>query len=185
MIRVDFVAGTEWDARFPRFVAMAGLTHRLAVIQDSYVEGAGEMVFDEALWRTLVDFIASQNGQTFIAENIAKVGRREVQLTEYMAKWERLSPDERSPPGWIGLRADGKLKLCIIREYWNQVGGPQPYSDSYTYSVMSGRDLTMEVVTWLRDSPAATGWKLGEIQQADDTPRPWWQWVWAWLRSWW
>lgn len=185
MIRVDFVNGIEWDWRMPKFVATVGLSHRLAVIQDSYVEGAGAMVFDEVLWRTLVDFIARQGGEAFVAVDFQGKEPREVPLASYMDDWEQLPETEREPPAWIALRADGRLVLCMITEYWTRIGGPQPYSDSYTYSLISGRDVTAEVVTLLNGASAAGGWELGDVRQADDTPRPWWRRVLAWLSSWW
>lgn len=185
MIRVDFVAGVEWDWRMPKFVAAAGLARRLAVIQDSYVEGAGEMVFDEALWRSLLDYITQQAGEAYVAVDFQGVQPREIPLAGYMIDWERRSPTDREPPAWVALRVDGRLVLCVITEYWTRIGGPDPYHDSYTYSLLSERDLAVEVIAWLSASPAAAGWKLGDIQPADDTPRPWWQWALAWLRSWW
>ncbi|MCR6644982.1 MAG: hypothetical protein NVV62_10995 [Terricaulis sp.] len=57
-------------------------------------------------------------------------------------------------------------------EAWNQIGGPEPYHDSYTYSVFADEDLSARLVRFIRESDDADGWALAEeIEQAPPRAR--------------
>jgi membrane protein implicated in regulation of membrane protease activity len=71
--QVRFVSGMDGVYARPAVARQAGLGCRFAVIQDSHVEGQDDMVFDEALWRALVDF-ASRLGDR--VEVMTQTGRR-------------------------------------------------------------------------------------------------------------
>ncbi len=165
MIDIDFVTGIERDARFPKYLAASGLTHRFAIVQQTYVEGAGEMVVDERLWLALVAFVGAYAPDTTVtvAAQVTDVGRNERPLSDYVAEWEAKAPADRDhPPGAVVLRNAQGLVLCMLTEEWYSVGGPGVYHDSCTYSLFSGCDIADQVLACLRDHPDAAGWRLAE-----------------------
>jgi hypothetical protein len=60
--QVRFVSGMDGVYAQPSVARQVGLGCRFAVVQDSHVEGQDDMVFDEALWRALVDFASRRGG---------------------------------------------------------------------------------------------------------------------------
>lgn len=149
-VDIVFVSGHERDFRYPPAIAAAGLGHRLAVVQETGVEGWPDMVFDEALWRALCDFLAHQ-GEVWVGHDMDDLGREEWSLRAFLEDWERQAPDDRGPPGLLVVRSGGALRFCVVTEYWNQVGGPWPYADSYTYSVFSMEDLSGALPAYFRE----------------------------------
>lgn len=172
MIDIDFVAGIEPDARFPNYLATSGLTRRFAVVQQTYVEGAVEMVIDKVLWRALIAFVDTyaSDATVWVAAREKDVGRNERLLSDYMVEWEATAPDDRYPPDVILLRSGQALILCMFTEAWYGVGGPGIYHDSCTYSLFSTRDIADEVLAYLRDHPDASGWRLADtVLSAEET----------------
>ena len=172
VIDIDFVAGIERDARFPKYLAAAGLTHRFAVVQQTYVEGADDMVIDEMLWRALVSFAAAYDpaAPLSVAPREKDVGRKEVLLSDYMAEWDEKLPDDRYPPDVVLLRHGQTLRLCLIAEAWYSCGGPYLYHDSCTHSLFSDRDIGDEVIVFLRGHADASNWRLADrVYSAEET----------------
>jgi hypothetical protein len=161
--QVRFVCGMDGVFARPVQARDAGLTNRFAVIQDSHVEGQDDMVFDEALWRALLGF-SSRLGDR--VEVIAETGRRSrpQPLKEFMEVFEATPADDRSPPELVLVHEGKHLKVCIVTEFWNRVGGPAPYHDSYTYAFFSAQDLGRDIVAHLERQNGEGLWELsGEI----------------------
>ncbi len=172
-VSLRFVAGIEGDYRCPKFITQAGLTHRFASIQDTYVPELGEMYFDEALWRVLAQFVSGYipNADVLVTAKFQDIGRKAKPILSFMEEWQSTSEDDRSPPAFLAVSVDGALRLGMLREYWNHVGGPEPYSDSYTYSIFSDRDLSSEIMTAIRAAPDASRWEIdANVIQAGDLP---------------
>lgn len=151
-VEIEFVAGAERGFRYPPAIAAAGLGHRLAVVQHTHVAGCADMVFDEALWRALCDFLVRQTlGEVFVGPAPDDLGREEWSLAAFLRDWDATPADDRGPPGLLIVRSGADLRLCVVTEYWAQVGGPWPYADSYTYAVFSAQDLSIALPAFLRD----------------------------------
>ncbi len=147
--------------------------HRFATIQDTYVEELGEMYFDEALWKALVQFVSgyAPDSDVSVTAEFKDVGRKAKPIVSFMEEWQSTSEDDRSPPAFLAVKVDGALRLAMLREYWNQVGGPQPYADSYTYSIFSDRDLADEIMSTIRIAPDASRWEIdANVIRAEDLP---------------
>jgi hypothetical protein len=154
---ISFVSGFDAEDRTPGLVKSAGLKHRFAVIQETYRPDKVDMYFDEALWGRLFDFaIRYALDRKTIAEiryaskempaaNLVTAGRQET---------------DKKPPPYILVRDGGKCVLCIATEFWNLIGGPWPYHDSYTYSIYSNEVLDDQVLQFLRQANAAHEWQI-------------------------
>lgn len=177
MIDIRFVAGLESFAPAADWVRRAGLGRRLAVVQDTSVEGVPDMVLDAALWRTLVDFVQGFDpaGEVSIATSEKQIDRAELSLDAFLAEPGPADAEDWAPPHAVLLRAEGALKLCMITEAWWQVGGPAPYHDSCTYSIFAGHDLTESLPAFLRAAAGAQRWTIDPaVISASDAPPPSW-----------
>jgi hypothetical protein len=160
-VDVCFVKGMDRFSRIPARAARAGLNQRLAVIQETCVEGCIDMHFDELLWRTLADYVRAFVPGARI-EVVTKDGRsdRPVSLDRFLEEWNGVAVDGREPPPLLLAISDGGLRLCMATEYWCNAGGPRPYHDSYTYSLYADRDLQGEVLAQLDQAEGRERWRI-------------------------
>jgi hypothetical protein len=147
---VNFVAGFDGAARLP--AAARSFTHRFAVIQETYRPDSVDMYFDAPLWLSLVDFISGHSPGAEV-----RIGKSALDPEAYLGFW-RAAVDPM--PEDIEVRRRGELVLYLAVEFWTHVGGPAPYHDSYTYSLLSNEDLSGRLIAHLRDSDAAHLWML-------------------------
>lgn len=160
---VRFVSGMDGVYARPAVARQAGLTCRFAVIQDSHVEGEDDMVFAEGLWRALVQYGSGLGDRVDV---IVRTGRRSrpQPLKSYMEAFDATAPDDREPPDLLLVYAGNHLKVCMVTEAWNRVGGPAPYHDSYTYAFFSAQDLGRDIVAHLERQNGDGRWELsGEV----------------------
>lgn len=155
---IEFVSGFDPVCPIPRIVRAAGLDHRFAVIQHTYRPDSVDGVFDVALFDTLMRFAAALRPNADVSADERNDGR-EVSLANFRAAWEQSSEDHRSD-AMLLVRLGSELVACIAPEHWANIGGPAPYSDSYTYSIFSREEMGERVTAFLRDSDGSEGWHL-------------------------
>lgn len=116
MTAVRFVSGMDGVHARPSVARQAGLGCRFAVVQDTHVEGQDDMVFDEALWRSLVDFALELGDRV---EVVARTGRRSrpQSLSAWMEAFEAAPADDRSPPELVLVHEGNHLKACMVTEF--------------------------------------------------------------------
>jgi hypothetical protein len=156
---ISFVDGVDGVVTAPEIAQKAHLTLRFAVIQETYRSDSVDMYFDEALWTCIADYARRfcRDAQVKVA---ALSGQPEQSLESFLAAWAQLDPSDREPPELMLVRCAGELALCVATEFWCRIGGPQPYADSYTYSLHSKSDISREVMDFLAKAEAASGWQL-------------------------
>lgn len=189
VVDISFMKGREsrnlLNRTMDRFVRRAGLEERFAVIQDTYVEGEVDMVFDEGLWRRLVAYVAQYDLQATVTVTEKNPYKDQIPLDDYLRHWEQGERD--GPPPFVVARKGETVVLAMVTEYWNTTGGPYPYHDSYTYSLFSDRDLSADVPRFLSEAAEASRWKMAErMFTPDDTeklPSPIWSWIWPGLAA--
>jgi len=167
---INFFAGFDPVCFVPKALASAGMSHRLAVVQETYRPDSVDMYFDLQLWRRLLAFAEAfhPDGKISIVDRPAGKGRHEdprpadeMTLSAYAATEE--GSDDPDPAEYIMVRNGDALVLCIATEFWTQVGGPTPYADSYTYSIFSTQDLSERVMRFLAEADAASGWRMASV----------------------
>ena len=155
-VRVRFAKGVEGIAERPSVAS--GLDQRFAVIQDTYVTGHPDMVFDDRLWLTLVDFLGRQS-----AAQEVRVTREEGQvvgLALFVSNWKGVARADREPPPLVEFRTDAATSAVMATEYWSRVGGPEPYHDSYTYAIWTRDDVEEALREYLALSVDGGAWQL-------------------------
>jgi hypothetical protein len=165
--KIGLYSGHDPASTVPKFVRKAELSYRLAVVQDTYRADSVDMYFDEALWNRLLEFATSYNPRLTVGvvDRPGKRRGREPKLADelLLGSFKAIraaEPADQHPAEYIMVRDDGRLLLCIVTEFWTQVGGPLPYADSYTYAIFSKHDLAGRVLQFLTASTAASGWLL-------------------------
>jgi hypothetical protein len=161
-VEISFVDGFEREWRMPAILRAAGLDRRVAVVQETSVPGCPDMYFDESLFLALLDFALSAvpGGRLGLVDKVEDIGRKEMSREHLLADWARLRAGERSPAGGVVSRVGDRPVLAIVTEFWVSVGGPRPYADSYTYSVLSARRLGDELRAFLSARPEARRWSV-------------------------
>lgn len=161
-VEISFVEGFERDWRMPDGLRAAGLTRRVALVQETGVPGLVDMYFDDALFLAVLDFMASAapGARLGLAARVEDIGRKEVSPEQLRADWSRLSADERDPVGAVVARIGDRPVLAMLTEFWVAVGGPRPYADSYTYSLLSDRPLGDDLRAFLSGHPEAARWSV-------------------------
>jgi hypothetical protein len=177
-LEIRFVSGFDRGRDYPvppKFLRTEGLVHRLAIVQETHVEGVTDKVFDESLWEAIVDFASqyARGGVLTAAASVRDVGRGETPLAQHLDGWKKAGPGEREPAQLLFVRKRLMLKLCVIAELWCRTGGPKAYHDSYTYVLYSRRDLSTEVPDFLRERPEASRWVLMPAQPPAYEPTLW------------
>jgi len=159
-VHIRFVSGNDGFWPIPEAVALAGLNYRFAVVQDSFVSDCGEMYFDEQLWLCLLGFIKKYGAEIKVIGLGFKRENEELPINEFIKSWNALNSEDKNPP-WAMLVSEGNtLKISLVTEYWAEVGGPQPYSDSYTYSIYSEQDVAEKVLDYIKTSNTSERWSL-------------------------
>lgn len=185
-VEVRFIRGEDGMTPLPPIVSQAQFSERFAVVQETYVEGCVDMYFDQALWRALAGYVAGLGGTVSVL--IKFKDRREAPLDDFLEGWETVPDEDKNPPWVLLARAEGRLVLAMVTDYWVQVGGPKLYHDSYTYSLFSDRRLEGEVMAALVRAAGSTAWRLAsEVVDippgSKHTPGPASRLL-SWLRTW-
>lgn len=155
---VRYVDGFDRLSNPPAYARTAGLGRRFAVVQDTYRPDIGEMYFDVALWLSLLDFAMTLTGEVRIG--LTEGLGPEVEVAAFLDSWSKTQDEDREPTG-IRVRDDGRLVLAIEPVFWCSVGGPQPYSDSYTYEICSAAAVGAAVMAHLV-AANTDGWNLAD-----------------------
>jgi hypothetical protein len=177
--KIELIKGPDPASPIPSFVKAAGLIRRIAVIQHTHRADLVDMYFDEPLWLRLLEF-AMEFGRDHEVRIIDPGGavdrgwlRRaardsgrsdEVHPDAFLSEWNTSKDRYRDPPEYIVVRQTETLVLCIVTEYWTQIGGPAPYADSYTYSIFSKIDVARPVEEYLKEAESVDGWELSTLE---------------------
>ena len=138
------------------FVARFDPTAEVTVVPDwsaSEDDASGSGVFG-TFWRRLT------GGQQPALAPPPEARSREVSLSEFLTQWDALPVGDREVPSIVQSRRDGAIILSVIMEYWNRIGGPKTYHDSYTYSVFAGREVGEGLQRFLSVQPEAHRWRV-------------------------
>lgn len=155
--QVNIFEGQDSAFAAPAQARDAGLTHRVAVIQQTFRPDSVDMYFDRSLWRCILQFAENFGVCASVSVRLQN-GEGELTPEDFLAT--HFTDPDCDPPAYIFVRERDDLVLCIVTEYWTQIGGPKPYADSYTYSVLSREPLLARLTTWLGDDRNAASWSL-------------------------
>ena len=174
-ISIRFVRGMDRVSTYPAVAKQAGLRHRFAVVQDTHVNDCPDMFFDETLWRALAAFVHTIGSGCHVAIIESREVRKqtEVPMQTFLDRWSAQPDGDRSPPHIVIVRSNGDVQLCMVTDCWCDVGGPEPYHDSYTYSLYAKADLEQSVIAFLRSAPGHDKWRMStQVVSVTEGPEP-------------
>ena len=134
------VEGIDPNTPIPPEVAKYGLKYRAAIVLDSYRRNEEGMFFDSELFLAILratcsDILGVPTLIEVYVEPGAKSTLRSVEALERY--YEALPEEDREIPDRIEWRTEDIVSAVGYSERWDQVGGPSPYHDSYTFSIFS------------------------------------------------
>ena len=150
MIDIDFVKGAN-RSRLPKFLKKARMTQRLAVVQHADDENSDGRVFDWPFFWAMLNFVSDYDptANIFVAEKWEHVDVKERPFSDLVEQWRSAPQEKRFMPAAFLLRKGDKLRLCLICDIYD-LDDPWPYTASYSYSLLSDRDISEDVLTYLR-----------------------------------
>lgn len=157
-VDVKIFSGIESKPFLPgpilRLATNCRLPFRLAVIQDSFVQDSPDMFFDRELWLTLTRILSEcvPGGRMVAGMNQSSLLGPRIDLSNCPSFGElEMREVVDRPPGILQfLSSDNLTRILMFTEYWVDVGGPQPYSDSYTYSIFSAEFMGSSILSMLQ-----------------------------------
>jgi hypothetical protein len=140
------ISGYHSVTPFPKEARKSWLFFRFALVFESYRRDKVDLFFNSELFLSLLGALSLQ-----ISHNRLEIyydsgeSRREKPLVSFGALeeyYQNVSEVEREPPHKILWFQDHLLVCMGLSELWARVGGPEPYSDSYTMSLYTKKDYT-------------------------------------------
>jgi hypothetical protein len=140
--RITIVNGYHALTPVARTAVDAMLGNRFAVIFHTDRPGMDVMYFDSTLFCNVLEAIASEVDYDDLRIDLDGSATL-VSLDELRVKLQD-DREESEPPRRIEFLKGNHLSCVEETEFWNLVGGPQPYSDSYTASFYTSTDMSTE-----------------------------------------
>jgi hypothetical protein len=149
----------------------AGLIHRTAFVLDSYRASTVDSSFDLELYAALIDRVREVVRADLVTGFFKSGGNVEVSATEWrdLARMNELLDDTRPFERVVFRRGPAVVAVAAHEPYW-QVGGPDPYHDSYCFPVFTGEDVSEALVAEARATSRALGATVTSIHRGLKTP---------------
>lgn len=154
------VIGAHSCTPIPDEVHLHGLTHRFALVLDPYTESAAACETIACVLGAIFSEIARELASTRIV-TIMPDGTEHSEFPD--ATNMILGPEELNLPAKIYFYHEETLACFEFTENWAAVGGPQPYSDSLTFSFYTPGDSTLRFVRACERACAQLPAVLGEF----------------------
>lgn len=134
---VKLVSGYLPNIDYPNKTAQEmGLLFRFAVVLDTFRESKVDMFFDAELFFILFDRIFSVVQYDAMAIEFDEEGKIAFgSLDAATEHFYNLPEQDREPFVQALLSLNGAPTSLVRAEWHYRVGGPEPYHDSYTYSI--------------------------------------------------
>src|SRR5262245_59170914 len=167
----------------PKTAYQAGLRHRFAIIMYSDCKNDPYPSFDAEFFLALAR--AAQDALDFDSQLIELDDSLSARSLDELAELYALAgAPECDAPNKISYYKNSRLICEEETEFWNRVGGPFPYHDSYTFAFYTVEDRFNEFVSRCAAVCAqlGVGAPLRYWGQDFKKPFPWYKWPLRWLR---
>lgn len=165
----------------------AGIRHRFAVVLDTYRRDKIDMFFDSSLFLLIVPPLCQIIRYDQLSIRMAGGGL--FSSCEELARQYSGSEEvDCEPPAWIELRRGAAIGGIVETEWWNRVGGPSPYHDSYTMSFYTANDYSSEFRQAIENICLAAGASITGFYCEEQNKQPYsylplWRKAWDWIAS--
>ena len=115
--------------------AERGLNHRFSLILKHYAWDECGKSFDQVIFFDLLELVLGWIG----CESLA-ITTRDTRtfgfgsVRELAEHYSRLPAESGEPFAYAEARVGETVRCLVETEFWNQVGGPMPYSDEYVFA---------------------------------------------------
>jgi len=117
--------------------------HRFAIVLDSYRKDEVDLFFDADFFLLLLKALSRYLRHNDLRILTEAPGKTMLLSFAELDKYYQQAPKlEREPPRQIFWYQDRELVCHGLSELWARTGGPEPYSDSYTFSLYTKADWT-------------------------------------------
>jgi len=140
---LHLVIGAHIDTPIPDEVLRNGLTHRFAVIVDPCSESAVPSETTARVVSAIFLEIACEFASTRVLATMLD-GTEYRELRDVVN--QILVNEELKLPAKICYYHERTMVCLEYTEFWSEVGGPQPYSDSVTLSFYTPSDSTLRLI---------------------------------------
>lgn len=158
------------DALPHRFHAL-GLTRRVAFVLSTYRPDEVDLYFDVELYAALVEAVRDVFGadrMTAKASTVEAMDRSDASGVKHLV--DRAGED--MPLDEVILHRGDTVMAAIGSEPWANVGGPEPYNDSYAIPIYSREDRTAALEEAARATCRKLGGEISEVIRMDEAPSP-------------
>lgn len=169
---ISIVEGFHPYVHLPKEVEEKGLIHRIAVIFHTAREEVDYMFFDFPLFFEFIQTIGQSLTSEMIKVKDDTKGRHSFR--DYIDSQLRIGPEDRFPPKEIYFYKKSEIQCFLATELWVYAGGPQPYSDSYTFSIYS-KDKLGDLLLEPFKKIFKGHWSGELIFGSNDLPKNWWK----------
>lgn len=157
----------------PGDLAKIGLTQRFAFVLETFRAGCVDAFFDAALYEGLVTVVFKVVAADTIRVVISRRETREVSSSEEFHRLVFALPDaEREPFSRLFFLRASSVIAVMESQPWMQVGGPDPYHDSYTLAVFTKTDLSDLVLGETRVFVKKMGGDISSVITGQGEPTP-------------
>ena len=150
------------------------LMFRFALVLGTFHPDIDYMYFQDSIFLESLTQISKKIDHDTL---IIKIDDKEYYSIESLVNHLIAIPEEdRHPPDEVHFRKNGKLVCLEQTEFWALCGGEAPYSDSYTASFYTEKDMSEHFESACRTAIEAGGSQIKEIIHASPEPieQAWW-----------
>lgn len=143
-----------------------GFTSRVAVVFETFRRDNVSMYFDSDLHAELVGgwsrLLESTHVTFCMRDGVEFQG-----VGELKSRYRQLVEEDRIPPRSVKYFRKNTLVGLSITEFWTLVGGPDPYHDSYTFSLYTKEPRVTETIALCKKLSAERKCELEGIIRAE------------------
>ena len=162
------VIGFHENTPFPAQAEADELVCRFALILDSYHPKVDYMHFQESLFLACLTEIAKIIDHDTISLHLDSNSYESIE--EFSRYLFTIPQEDRRPPQAIFFKKDGNLVCIEETEFWTLCGGDLPYSDSYTASFYTEKNMSDQFVKACMNAAETEENRFEDIIQASSVP---------------
>lgn len=164
-----YVKGVD---RLPQQAKARDLDKRFAFVLETYRPGVVDAFFDAELYEGLVKVTAKAFGATSLTVALDSGDAVKCSAAEFHSCLVKRLEVEREPFSQILIERDSVVVAMLFCEPWVNVGGPDPYHDSYTLALYTASIVDDSFEADVRALCDSLGAEITHVVQGGAEPEP-------------
>lgn len=162
------VIGYHENTPFPVQAKAVGLVCRFALVLDSDHPEVDYMHFQESFFLACLTEIAKRMDHDAVSLHVD--GNSYESIGAFSRYLFTIPQEDRQPPQAIYFKKNGNLVCLEETEFWTLCGGEVPYSDSYTASFYTEKNMADQFVKACLAAGETEGSGFKDIIEASSVP---------------